>query len=141
MIAAAPPLAPDIAAGLRRLKLSTIRQLAPELLITAKTWTACSITRVSWSPTATHTACARPEHEEEPPDQEMISPTGGGFNLATSGDHNLAVDIWQRRVWGCKLRSRAALMASLGLPARVLADGESVQGLLTIVVGMARAAC
>ena len=35
--AAAPPLAPDIAAGLRRLKLSTIRQLAPELLITAKT--------------------------------------------------------------------------------------------------------
>src|SRR5271169_6342251 len=35
--AAAPPLAPDIAAGLRRLKLATIRQLAPELLITAKT--------------------------------------------------------------------------------------------------------
>ena len=35
--AAAPPLAPDIAAGLRRLKLSTIRQLAPELLVTAKT--------------------------------------------------------------------------------------------------------
>jgi DNA replication protein DnaC len=34
---AAPPLAADIAAGLRRLKLSTIRQLAPELLITAKT--------------------------------------------------------------------------------------------------------
>jgi DNA replication protein DnaC len=32
-----PPLAPDIAAGLRRLKLSTIRQLAPELMITAKT--------------------------------------------------------------------------------------------------------
>ena len=35
--AAAPPLAPDIAAGLRRLKLATMRQLAPELLITAKT--------------------------------------------------------------------------------------------------------
>jgi DNA replication protein DnaC len=35
--AAAPPLAPDIAAGLRRLKLAAIRQLAPELLITAKT--------------------------------------------------------------------------------------------------------
>jgi DNA replication protein DnaC len=35
--AAAPPLAPGIAAGLRRLKLSAIRQLAPELLITAKT--------------------------------------------------------------------------------------------------------
>jgi DNA replication protein DnaC len=35
--AAPPPLAPDIAAGLRRLKLSTIRQLAPELLVTAKT--------------------------------------------------------------------------------------------------------
>jgi len=33
----APPLAPDIAAGLRRLKLSAIRQIAPELLITAKT--------------------------------------------------------------------------------------------------------
>jgi DNA replication protein DnaC len=37
MTASAMPLAPDIAAGLRRLKLATIRQLAPELLITAKT--------------------------------------------------------------------------------------------------------
>jgi DNA replication protein DnaC len=35
--AAAPELAPDIAAGLRRLKLAAMRQLAPELLITAKT--------------------------------------------------------------------------------------------------------
>jgi DNA replication protein DnaC len=35
--AQAPPLAPDIAAGLRRLKLATMRQLAPELLATAKT--------------------------------------------------------------------------------------------------------
>ncbi len=35
--ATAPPLAPDLAAGLRRLKLAAIRQLAPELLITAKT--------------------------------------------------------------------------------------------------------
>jgi DNA replication protein DnaC len=35
--AQAPPLAPDIAAGLRRLKLAAMRQLAPELLITAKT--------------------------------------------------------------------------------------------------------
>jgi DNA replication protein DnaC len=34
--AAAPPLAPDLAAGLRRLKLAAMRQLAPELLITAK---------------------------------------------------------------------------------------------------------
>src|SRR6266705_3813044 len=31
------PPAPDIAAGLRRLKLSAIRRLAPELLVTAKT--------------------------------------------------------------------------------------------------------
>jgi DNA replication protein DnaC len=37
MTAAAPPLAPDIAAGLRRLKLAAMRQLAPELLVTAKT--------------------------------------------------------------------------------------------------------
>ncbi len=37
MTAAAPPLAPDLAAGLRRLKLAAMRQLAPELLITAKT--------------------------------------------------------------------------------------------------------
>ena len=35
--AAPPPLAPDLAAGLRRLKLATMRRLAPELLITAKT--------------------------------------------------------------------------------------------------------
>lgn len=33
----APALAPDLAAGLRRLKLAAMRQLAPELLLTAKT--------------------------------------------------------------------------------------------------------
>jgi DNA replication protein DnaC len=37
MTAAPAPLAPDLVAGLRRLKLAAIRQLAPELLITAKT--------------------------------------------------------------------------------------------------------
>src|SRR6266849_1520704 len=37
MTAAPPPLSPDIASGLRRLKLSALRQLAPELLITART--------------------------------------------------------------------------------------------------------
>jgi len=37
MTAAAPPLAPDLAAGLRRLKLAAMRQLAPDLLVTAKT--------------------------------------------------------------------------------------------------------
>jgi len=37
MTAAAPPLAPDLVAGLRRLKLAAMRQLAPELLLTAKT--------------------------------------------------------------------------------------------------------
>lgn len=35
--ASAPPLPADITAGLRRLKLAAMRQLAPELLITAKT--------------------------------------------------------------------------------------------------------
>jgi len=34
---AAPALAPDLVDGLRRLKLSAMRQLAPELLQTAKT--------------------------------------------------------------------------------------------------------
>jgi DNA replication protein DnaC len=34
---APPPLAPDLAAGLRRLKLAAMRRLAPELLITART--------------------------------------------------------------------------------------------------------
>jgi DNA replication protein DnaC len=37
MTAAPPPLAPGLAAGLRRLKLAAMRQLAPELLVTAKT--------------------------------------------------------------------------------------------------------
>src|SRR5215216_4158021 len=37
MSAAPPALAPDLAAGLRRLKLAAMRQLAPELLLTAKT--------------------------------------------------------------------------------------------------------
>jgi DNA replication protein DnaC len=35
--AAAPTLAPDLAGGLRRLKLAAMRRLAPELLVTAKT--------------------------------------------------------------------------------------------------------
>jgi DNA replication protein DnaC len=34
---APPPLAPDLTAGLRRLKLAAMRRLAPELLVTAKT--------------------------------------------------------------------------------------------------------
>src|SRR5256714_15028501 len=37
MTAAPPALPPDLAAGLRRLKLAAMRQLAPELLVTAKT--------------------------------------------------------------------------------------------------------
>jgi hypothetical protein len=37
MTAAPPPLAPGLAAGLHRLKLAAMRQLAPELLITTKT--------------------------------------------------------------------------------------------------------
>jgi DNA replication protein DnaC len=37
MVATPPPLAPDLVAGLRRLKLGTMRRLAPELLVTAKT--------------------------------------------------------------------------------------------------------
>jgi DNA replication protein DnaC len=37
MTAAAPPLAPDLTEGLRRLKPAAMRRLAPELLITAKT--------------------------------------------------------------------------------------------------------
>jgi hypothetical protein len=36
MTAAPPPLAPDLAAGLRQVKLAAMRQLAPELLITAR---------------------------------------------------------------------------------------------------------
>ncbi len=37
MTAAPPELAPDLAAGLRRLKLAAVRRLAPEVLQTAKT--------------------------------------------------------------------------------------------------------
>ena len=37
MNATAPPLTPDLVEGLRRLKLAAMRQLAPELLRTAKT--------------------------------------------------------------------------------------------------------
>ncbi len=37
MSAPAPALAPDLAAGLKRLKLAAMRRLAPELLVTAKT--------------------------------------------------------------------------------------------------------
>src|SRR5581483_8333206 len=41
-VSAPPPvLAPDLTAGLRRLKLAAMRRLAPDLLVTAKTqrWT------------------------------------------------------------------------------------------------------
>ena len=37
MSAAPPPLAGDLAAGLKRLKMGAMRRLAPELLVTAKT--------------------------------------------------------------------------------------------------------
>ena len=37
MSATTPVLAPDLVEGLRRLKLAAMRQLAPELLLTAKT--------------------------------------------------------------------------------------------------------
>lgn len=37
MTAAPPVLAPDLVEGLRRLKLAAMRQLAPQLLQTAKT--------------------------------------------------------------------------------------------------------
>src|SRR5690625_884869 len=48
MTAATPPtLAPDLIDGLRRLKLAAMRQLAPELLVTAKTqrWTPEEVLR------------------------------------------------------------------------------------------------
>jgi DNA replication protein DnaC len=47
MSAAAPPLAPDLAAGLRRLKLATIRAQAPDVLQTARTqrWPAEDVLR------------------------------------------------------------------------------------------------
>jgi DNA replication protein DnaC len=37
MTADAPPLAPDLTDGLRRLKMAAMRRIAPELLVTAKT--------------------------------------------------------------------------------------------------------
>lgn len=37
MSAAAPPLAPDLTAGLKRLKLARVRAIAPEVLVTART--------------------------------------------------------------------------------------------------------
>ena len=48
MTAPAPPLAADLTAGLRRLKLSAMRHLAPELLVTAKTqrWTPEDLLRI-----------------------------------------------------------------------------------------------
>ena len=47
MSTTAPPLDADLTAGLRRLKLAAMRQLAPELLITAKTqrWTPEEVLR------------------------------------------------------------------------------------------------
>ena len=46
-VAKAPTLAPDLEAGLRRLKLAAMRRLAPELLVTAKTqrWTPEEVLR------------------------------------------------------------------------------------------------
>ena len=57
---------------------------------------ACSTgsctTPTSWSPTASPTACAKPEPDRRRHHKKLINPRGGDFYLATSGDHNLAVD-------------------------------------------------
>ena len=68
MTAKTPPELPaDLTAGLRRLKLATIRQLAPELLLTAKTqrWAPEEVLRTLVeaevaSRDASNTAASRP---------------------------------------------------------------------------------
>lgn len=52
MTVAPPPLAPDLQAGLRRLKLATVRAMAPEVLQTAKVqrWAPEELLRTSSRP-------------------------------------------------------------------------------------------
>jgi hypothetical protein len=56
---------------------------------------ARNIRPMTWSATATPTACAEPEPMEEPPRKRTNQPEGWRLYLATSGDRNrnLAIDI------------------------------------------------
>ncbi|MGH3874873.1 MAG: hypothetical protein ACRDSR_25780 [Pseudonocardiaceae bacterium] len=66
-----PALAPDLADGLRRLKLAAMRRLAPELLRTAKTngghpKTRCRVPEFTMTPARTAVGTATMEAETGP---------------------------------------------------------------------------
>ncbi len=60
--ATAPALAADLDSGLRRLKLGTMRRMAPELMITAKTqrWSPEEFLRTLRTPRSPHVMSPTP---------------------------------------------------------------------------------
>ena len=72
MTAAPPPLAPDLVAGLKRLKLSPVRALAPEVLRTAKTQ--------RWAPEELLRTLVEAEIAGRDEANEAHPPAGGGLS-------------------------------------------------------------
>ena len=67
MSTAAPTLAADLTAGLKRLKMAGMRRLAPELLVTAKTQ--------RWNPEEFLRTWSRPR--SRPATSRTLAPAGG----------------------------------------------------------------
>jgi len=97
-VTATPPaLAADLTAGLKRLKMAGMRQLAPELLVTAKSQ--------RWNPEEfpprpdrgrdhlpRRLQRGQSQRRDRHQDQLNTRRRVGTFYLATSGDQKLAVD-------------------------------------------------
>jgi len=99
------PLSAEVEHGLRRLKLASIRQVAPEMLVTAKPQ--------RWAPHA-----RSPEQVRRPPLDALITHAGWGLLLATSGDRDLAIDTAGPAGWASAShpRSPAAQNGPRGRP-------------------------
>ncbi len=69
MSAPAPPLPADLIAGLKRLKLASMRRLAPELLVVAKTqrWSPEDFLRTIVEAEITARDESNARHRQEPP--------------------------------------------------------------------------
>ena len=121
MSTAPPPLAADLNAGLRRLKLAAIRRLAPELLVTARTqrWNPEEFLRTLIEAEI----CARDESNARTRMRQAAFPvtkTLAEFDLAASSIPRATFDYLASLEW-----IRAAENACLIGPAEIATDCNS----------------
>ena len=136
MTAAAPPLAPDLTEGLRRLKLAAMRRLAPELLLTAKTqrWAPEELLRTlveaEISARDASNARTRAEGRRVPGDQDpgrirpgrLLGPAGHLRLPGLAGmDHRRREPVPGRAAW----TGKSHLLVALG--AAAVATGHKVR--------------